>query len=116
MFRRGDTYTLTYDDSQLPKHYGWKIDCRLEEIEKQYRALLDSNRQPREVLSTTELESQVRSIIGNLDEDGRWISIYRGEPLVGQPKFAVGSRYLSSEVFSENLGVLSEYLARTRAD
>ena len=34
------------------------------------------------------------------DADGRWVSTYDGEALVGQPKFAPGERYLSSAVFS----------------
>ncbi|MGI9430073.1 MAG: pectate lyase, partial [Bythopirellula sp.] len=38
MTRRGDRYTLTYDDSNLPSHYGWKTESRLEELGKQYAA------------------------------------------------------------------------------
>ena len=34
-----------------------------------------------------------------------------GEPLVGQPKFSLGDRYLSSAVFSRNIETLCEYLA-----
>jgi hypothetical protein len=34
--------------------------------------------------------------------------------VVGQPKFPKGFRYLSSEVFSRNVEVLSEYLRATR--
>lgn len=36
MTRRGDEYSLTHDDSNLPDHYGWKIDSRLEAIEREY--------------------------------------------------------------------------------
>ena len=38
MVRRGKTYTLTHDDSDLPRHYAWKVESRLGEIEKTLRA------------------------------------------------------------------------------
>ena len=110
MFRRGDVYTLTYDDSNLPAHYGWKIESRLDEIEKKYNDLQRKTRanQP-EVL-----ESQIRQIIAGLDEQGRWVSIYRGESLVGQPRFKPNDSYISSAVFSRNIEMLSEYLIATQ--
>lgn len=48
-----------------------------------------------------------------MDGQGRWISTYAGERLVGQPKFANGFRYLDSGVFNRNVKVLSDYLAAT---
>jgi hypothetical protein len=57
-------------------------------------------------------EDEVRKIIGDLDAEGRWISTYAGERLVGQPKFASGFRYLSSDVFIRNVERLSEYIAK----
>jgi hypothetical protein len=58
------------------------------------------------------LENEVRRIIGELDSEGRWISTYAGEKLVGQPKFADGFRFISSEVFSKNVDTLSEFIPR----
>ncbi len=114
MVRRGDNYTLTYDDSDLPGHYGWKIDSRLDEIEGQYRELQAGARQETVTRPATELDQHVRQIISDLDEHGRWIAYYRGELLVGQPKFPLGSQYISSDLFSRNLTTLSEYLIATR--
>lgn len=106
MFRRGDVYTLTYDDSNLPRHYGWKIVSRLDDIERRYCELqYNTTVQQPEVL-----ESQIRQIIADLDEKGRWVSIYRGERLVGQPKFKPNESYISSAVFSRNIERLSEYI------
>jgi PelA/Pel-15E family pectate lyase len=116
--RRGDTYTLTYDDSRLPSHYGWKIDSRLPLIEQQYNDLR-SGRTVAEPRAASDLASRAKQILDDLDELGRWVSTYRGERLVGQPKMQPGAQYLSSEVFSVNLTALSEYLAATasgRAD
>ena len=39
MTRRGKTYSLTYDDSNLPSHYGWKTVSRIDELERNYEAL-----------------------------------------------------------------------------
>lgn len=114
MFRRGDVYTLTYDDSKLPKHYGWKIDSRLGEIAEQYNKLKRNIGTTAELQSPVNLKQQVRNVIKSLDSQGRWISIYRGEQLVGQPKFKLNSSYISSAVFSRNIELLSEYMIATK--
>jgi PelA/Pel-15E family pectate lyase len=102
-------YRLTYDDSEAPSHYGWKQPARLDAIE---RAYLDARKgiAPAAPRPAADLESQVRRIVRDLDDQGRWVSTYAGEGLVGQPKFAPGFRYLSSAVFSRNVETLSEYL------
>lgn len=105
-------YRLTYDDSAAPGHYGWKQAARFDVIERAYEDARQGTDLAR-LKAAKELEASVRRIIDELD-DGRWISIYKGERLVGQPKFADGFRYLSSAVFSSNLETLSEYVALTR--
>jgi PelA/Pel-15E family pectate lyase len=114
MFRRGDVYTLTYDDSDLPSHYGWKIDSRIEEIEVRYNRLKQDLTVIKPGPTIADLERQVRKINENLDEKGRWISIYQGESLVGQPTFILNTPYISSELFSRNIETLSEYLIATK--
>lgn len=113
MSRRGDDYSLTYDDSNLPDHYGWKTESRAREIAQQYKAIAASN--PPVLLSTAGLptEQEVRRVVSELDEQGRWVTIYRGERLVGQAKIAENSLYLSSQVFSDNLTLLSAFLQST---
>jgi len=112
MGRRGKKYFLTNSDADLPKHYGWKWPSRLDALEAEYESLKKSLGKPvprDEPASVSAAE--VARIIEQLDEQGRWISIYAGEPLVGQPKFTIGEPYLSSAVFSENLTKLSIYIA-----
>jgi hypothetical protein len=113
MSRRGDDYSLTYDDSNLPDHYDWKTESRAREIAQQYNAIAASN--PPVLLSTAGIptEQEVRRVISDLDEQGRWVSTYRGERLVGQAKIAENSPYLSSQVFSDNLTLLSAFLQST---
>jgi PelA/Pel-15E family pectate lyase len=111
MSRRGKEYSLTYDDSKLPKHYGWKWPSRIEELSTklvQHR----SGNVPAAPLAT---EAAVRKAILQLDEPGRWISTYDGVRLVGQAKMAVGTKYLSSEVFSNNLTLLSDFISQKRS-
>ena len=116
MFRRGDVYTLTYDDSDLPGHYSWKCDSRLDDIEKQYDQLINHIPAESKGNMTADFEEQIMKIIKSLDKKGRWISMYQGEMLIGRPKFKLGYPYIASAVFSRNLEILSEYLIAARSD
>jgi hypothetical protein len=114
MFRRDDVYTLTYDDSNLPDHYAWKSDSRLDYIEKQYDELISNRSTELTKHLPANLENQILKIIKNLDDKGRWISTYQGEPLVGQPKFKINYPYIASAIFSRNIEMLNEYLIATQ--
>lgn len=111
MFRRGDVYHLTYDDSNLPKHYGWKIESRLDKIAQ---SLNNKPAAGTDQPNAAKLEPQVQKIIQTLDDKGRWLTMYAGERLVGQPKFAPNEAYLSSQKFSDNLTLLSHYIKSTK--
>lgn len=102
-------YGLTYDDSNLLAHYGWKSESRLGELERRYE-LLNSGQTP---APHRVKPDDIRRIIAELDECGRWVSVYEGERLVGQAKMALGAKYLSSELFSRNLSTLSDFLPAT---
>jgi hypothetical protein len=115
MTRRGDVYSLTYDDSKLPDHYGWKVDSRLEAIEADYQAAATGSAARVPEPSLADLERKVRQIIAELDDEGRWISTYQGERLTGQPKFKPGSQYISSDVFSRNVELIAHYLIATQS-
>jgi PelA/Pel-15E family pectate lyase len=106
MARHGKRYSLTYDDSDLPAHYGWKWDSRIDELERKYILLKDGG------VPTTQPVNvdNVRLIVSTLDQHGRWVSTYDGKRLVGQAKMPLGAKYLSSERFSKNLATLSEFL------
>ena len=105
-------YALTYDAANVPAHYGWKTDAKVESIVKQYEAQRAGKfRDPEKVKAVAEEEA--RAIVQAMDDEGRWISTYRGERLVGQPKFADGQAYISSAEFCEHLTGLSAFLAPT---
>lgn len=109
MERSGKVYSLTHDDSNLPSHYGWKNETQLETIKNGYRAVVAG--QPLAgVLESASPPGEIEEIADSLDDQGRWISRYEGELLIGQAKFAVGDLYLSSEVFADNVVALSRWL------
>jgi PelA/Pel-15E family pectate lyase len=118
-------YQLTYDDSAAPSHYGWKQESRLDRIEKALRAAqggtespgLDAGLRSKEGIvrpAGQTPEEMVRKVVASLDGEGRWVSAYAGERLVGQPKFAAGFQYLHSGVFSGNVEALSDFLSSSR--
>ena len=129
-------YDLSYEDKNLPKHYGWKQVPRLDAIAKEYAALAAGAHEPARVLqrfdaagkllavdpteavaspSAAMLAPQVRQILGDLDAAGRWVSVYDGTTrIVGQPRFKKGFRFLASNTFNYNVEILSEYIAATK--
>lgn len=105
-------YQLTHSDADLPKHYGWKTESRVEAIAQAFQAAKTRTTTP--APPTAVSGEQIAAILGDLDAEGRWVSTYGGEPLVGQPKFAPGTKFIAAEVFNRNLEALSDYVsART---
>lgn len=100
-------YQLTYDDRDLPPHYGWTQPSRLAEIEARYQRVM-SGEADKSAPPVADLET-ARRVLADLDDQGRWVSHFANERLVGQPKFPDGFRYLSSDVFSRNLQALSRF-------
>lgn len=113
MTRRGRDYTLTYDDSDLPSHYGWKTESLLPQLSARYQALKSEARGATALDDRGRLAARAAAALGSLDDQGRWISRFSGEPLVGQPKFKDGEPYIASAVFAKNLHTLSEYIEAT---
>lgn len=108
-------YQLTYDDSDVPAHYGWKQPHRFDRIAKEYQSAVRGDAQPAPAIKAP-AEAEVRRVIRELDSEGRWVSTFAGEKLVGQPKFEPGFRYLSSEVFARNMGILCDYIAAKKPE
>ena len=118
-FTKGD-YQLTYDDGNLPTHYGFKVDARLDRIEHELQRLsrltpaeLQRRSQPSPPRVTNGLEAQVRAVIRSLDSHGRWVDDgrlkYHGDD-------DNTTRIISCRTFAANVGVLSRYLAAVRAE
>lgn len=109
MTRNGKRYELTYDDRNLPSHYGWKTPSRLDELAKRYEAAKAGR--PQQTASGPD-PREVEQIVKSLDARGRWISTFTGERLVGQMKLPIGTPYLSSDLFCQNLTTLASFLRK----
>ncbi len=134
-------YTFTYDDTNLPSHYGWKQPTAIDALMAEFAFLdRDAAPAPPDQMSrftpggklTSEqlaappapgskefpaLEERVRQILGALDAKGRWVGVVvPGSRLVGQPDFPLGFRYIGSDTFNWNVQTLSDYLLATRPD
>lgn len=103
-------YVLTYDDSDVPAHYGWKNPSRIEKLTKAHTAARSGTAAKRSKKSKPAPE-RIEAIVKSLDAEGRWITVSEGESLVGQPKFKPGQKFIASEVFSKNLEVLADFVA-----
>lgn len=111
MQRQGKVYSLTYDDSNLPDHYGWKTRSKLPWFRQEYAKLAGREWKPSRLNKPREVsQDDVQRILEDLDDFGRWVSVSDGQKYIGDNKFAKGFYYLSSEVFSTNLERLSDYL------
>ncbi len=103
-------YELTYDDSDVPSHYGWKQKVRLDKLEAEYAATKAGTWAPPVPKKAKSLAKEARATLEKLDAEGRWISGVTGDRIAGQPKFGDVRIYLSSEVFSENLEKLATFV------
>jgi PelA/Pel-15E family pectate lyase len=110
MKRAGDAYELTYEDSNLPDHYGWKTESRVRQLQTAFDSIRRGRGRPAAPPTTASLMDDVQMLVKTLDTQGRWVSYGNGERLVGQIKFGQGEPYLSSELFSRNLSKLADLL------
>lgn len=110
MHRKGDLYQLTYDDSKLPRHYGWKTPSRVEHLETALDTIYDRKPLPTRIFPGKDADPTAGEILSSLDDTGAWISRFANEPLSGQPKFQIGEPYIHSGIFARNLEVLSHHL------
>lgn len=104
------TYEITYDDGDLPPHYGWKHDvsARLAAIEA---ALTGDSPAESPAARAARLAPEVARALSELDAQGRWVTsqtTMRGVPLK-QPREVV-----DMAVLVDRLNLLADYLEATR--
>lgn len=104
-------YELTYDDGDVPSHYGWKKSQHFAKIRRDYEKALKDLR-PVVPKAKVPSDNDVKAIIKNLDDQGRWVSTAGAESLTGNPKFPKGFQYLSSQIFADNVDALSRFLKK----
>lgn len=110
-------YVLTYEDNDLPTHYGFvvknglaKLDERLQKFDKlqgaELREYAERQRRPKKL--EVPGEKEVAKAIQSLDERGAWLesgklSTYKGDDL---PKSII-----TTQTFIRNIDILSRYVA-----
>ncbi len=107
-------YQLTYEDDDLPTHYGFIVSNGLKGIEREYERL--DAMDPSELLaspkppgrSNARQIARVKKVLSALDEQGRWVEDGR---LRYHGSDDPTRRIVSCRTFAGNLKVLSDYLA-----
>lgn len=111
-------YKQTYADDDMPTHYGFKVDSRLERLESRFNQLTAMSADQLKQLNEKQQRSAKRSavdadrvakIMAAMDERGAWV-----EP--GQLKYIKQSPkerpMIHSETFIKNLEVLSRFTGK----
>ncbi len=110
------TYELTCDDTDLPTHYGFKLDQLRRECDstaKMTEKELAARREvkPSKPKSSASMEAQVKKLIESLDDRGAWVE---DGQLKYHGKDDPTRRVIDSGTFIRNVGTLSRYLAAMR--
>ncbi len=98
-------YQLTYQDDDLPTHYGFVIGSRIDRLEQRYLELREAGPRPVTPESSTalsfstKLANEAQQVIDSLDPRGAWL----GEASNGTP-------IIESATFVRNVSLLSRYL------
>lgn len=113
-------YELTYDDSDMPTHYAFKIGNGLAGLTQQYERVSKLTAEqlaelrtpaPDRIRVTPQLETQVRRLVESLDERGAWVEDgrlrYHGDADDTR-------RVIDSSTFIKNLAALSRYVGASR--
>jgi hypothetical protein len=95
-------YQLTYDDSDLPAHYGFKVTSKVarieQELQKARAGTIDKPKKP--------TAAEVRKVLAAMDERGAWVEL-------GVLRFhKLETAIIDCETFIRNMDVLSRYLAK----
>lgn len=108
-------YVLTYSDADLPTHYGFKVDAKLDRLRQDYAKLaatpadkLWKAPSPKKPELTAKLRAAADQIMGKLDDRGAWVE--RGKLKNYSDKEQTG-KIITSETFIANITTLAEYVA-----
>ncbi len=109
-------YRLTYDDSDVPTHYSFKVNSRLGAIRRRYERGVQEGASPKswsEIAFSSPSEESVRRVIGRLDSRGRWVDV---RPLRAWPREEGKDKTLSTSTFITNTKILGDYIAMHRKE
>ena len=104
-------YQITYDRGQMPSHYQFVVDSRLDAIAPRLRSLAGEGADAdASALSRDELAKQVERIIKSMNSRGAWLEPGWVRNAQGK-KVVPANGIILSETFIKNVGVLSRFAA-----
>jgi len=106
--RTGKRYDLTYrSDDDLPTHYGFHMDSRLDAIEREYKWLLTEGLRPMPAPKPKDLADEVAKAIAAMDDRGAWTERHVFKAY-GKVWPECGS--IESSTFIRNMKLMCDYL------
>lgn len=105
-----DTYELTYDDSNLPTHYGFKSRPNIAKLEALYQNRLAGRSSNGKSYSLSSLQGDAEKVLSQLDAMGRWVTSTNGQSITKTDGIDSGELFIESSVFIKNMNTLTVYL------
>jgi hypothetical protein len=108
-------YELTYDDSDLPTHYAFKVGARLDSIVPQSLADLARARTSSRLETprlTSSLRNQAAEVVAKLDSRGAWVE--RGR--LNSAGAEEVKEIIDTRTFIKNIETLSRFIQASGAD
>ena len=112
-------YVMTYDDSSMPTHYGFKVSGDwIPGVKASYERALGgagkkgpAKKEPssQQKNGSSSSEAEVRAIVAALDAKGRWLEQGRLKSAEDRTQF-VPAEIISCRTFNKNLSVLARYV------
>lgn len=105
-------YILTYDDSDMPTHYAFKVGNGIESIERAYKRLLAEDRKTilAERNQRRSIDGQrVKEIVNTLDAQGRWVEPGNLKNPENRNE-RIAAEVISCRTFNRNLTLLAQYV------
>ncbi|MEX2216667.1 MAG: hypothetical protein WD768_21315 [Phycisphaeraceae bacterium] len=108
-------HQITYSDKDLPTHYGWIVDSKLDSIEKEYQAVLklaanelvERKGSPR---MSTGLAKDTAAVIAAMDERGAWVEPGRLKSVKGEQSSGV----IESRTFIRHIETLCDFVRASK--
>ena len=111
-------YELTYDDSDMPTHYGFKVGSGVKRLRAEFA---ETRTKPRDTAplwttarrkpgNSNSLRTEVRQLVNSMDTRGAWLEKGRLRD-VGDDR---EQQIITTKTFIRNIRTLSRYLAATK--
>ncbi|MHC4880866.1 MAG: pectate lyase [Planctomycetota bacterium] len=111
-------YELTYDDSDMPTHYGFKVGSGVDRLRRDYQQARNQPRDTSPLWKTTRgkpgnsssLRNEVRKLVDSIDRRGAWIESGR----LKAARDDTPREIITTKTFVKNIRTLSRYIAATK--